>query len=159
MASSTVTITAHGIDRVVSGHLWIYRTDVGNAGNAALGDVVRLVDRRNRFWGQALYSSKSQICLRLLTREDRAIDRHFLSERIAAAAAFRDRVVDGAQAYRLVASEGDLLPSLIVDRYADCFVMQTLSQGMDRMKPELVELQQERFAPRAVLERNDVAVR
>ena len=121
--------------------------------------MVRLVDRRNRFWGQALYSSKSQICLRLLTREDRAIDRHFLSERIAAAAAFRDRVVDGAQAYRLVASEGDLLPSLIVDRYADCFVMQTLSQGMDRMKPELVELLQERFAPRAVLERNDVAVR
>ena len=159
MASPTVTITAHGIDRVVSGHLWIYRTDVGNAGNAAPGDVVRLVDRRNRFWGQALYSSKSQICLRLLTREDRAIDRHFLSERIAAAAAFRDRVVDGAQAYRLVASEGDLLPSLIVDRYADCFVMQTLSQGMDRMKPELVELLQERFAPRAVLERNDVAVR
>src|SRR5207248_3513408 len=115
--------------------------------------------RRKHFWGQALYSSKSQITLRLLTREDHAIDRHFLSERLAAAAAFRHEVINGAQAYRLIASEGALLPSLIVDRYGDCFVVQTLSQGMERLKSEVVELLREQFAARSVFERNDVAVR
>jgi len=125
----------------------------------APGDVVRLVDRKKRFWGQALYSDKSQIALRLLTRESRPFDRAFLAERIRAAAAFREQIVEGARAYRLVGAEGDLLPSLIIDRYAECFVLQTLSQGMERLKPTVVEILKEQFTPRAVLERNDAAVR
>jgi 23S rRNA (cytosine1962-C5)-methyltransferase len=157
--SPAVTITARGIDRISSGHLWIYRTDVVDASGAAPGDVVRLVDRKKRFWGQALYSDKSQIALRLLTRESRPFDRVFLAERIRAAAAFRAQVVEGAQAYRLIAAEGDLLPSLIVDRYAECFVLQTLSQGMERLKPDVVEILKEQFAPASILERNDAAVR
>ncbi|MBZ5544027.1 MAG: class I SAM-dependent rRNA methyltransferase [Acidobacteriia bacterium] len=159
MNSPAVTVTSRGIDRITSGHLWIYRSDVADASGAAPGDIVRLVDRKKRFWGQALYSDKSQIALRLLTRESRPFDRAFLAERIQAAAAFRERVVEGARAYRLVAAEGDLLPSLIVDRYAECFVLQTLSQGMERLKPAVVEILKEHFAPRSVLERNDAAVR
>ncbi len=139
--------------------MWIYRTDVADASEAEPGAIVRLVDRRKHVWGQALYSSKSQIALRLLTREKRPFDKAFLAERIAAAAAFRNLVAPGAQAYRLVAAEGDLLPSLIVDRYDHCLVLQTLSQGMERLKPEIIEILQEQFAPLAILERNDAAVR
>jgi 23S rRNA (cytosine1962-C5)-methyltransferase len=154
-----VTIRPRGIERIVAGHLWIYRADVADATGVEPGAVVRVVDRKQRFWGQALYSSQSQIALRLLTLEGRPFDRAFLAERIRAAAAFREQVVEGARAYRLVAAEGDLLPSLIIDRYAECFVVQTLSQGMERLKPTVVEILQEQFTPLSILERNDVAVR
>src|SRR6266536_825368 len=143
MGLPAVTITSHGIERIASGHLWIYRTDISDISTAAPGDVVRLLDRRKRFWGQAFYSSKSQIGLRLLTREDRPIDRTFLAERIAAASEFRKQVAGSVQAHRVVSSEGDLLPSLIIDRYGDYFVIQTLSQGMERLKSEVVEVLQE----------------
>ena len=159
MDPPAVTITAHGVERVASGHPWVYRSDVSEASAAQPGDVVRVLDRRKRLWGQALYSSKSQIALRLLTRQVRPIDRAFLGERIGAAASFRREITNGSQAYRLVSSEGDLLPGLVIDRYRDCLVVQTLSQGMDRLKPEIVEVLQTQFAPRAVLERNDVPVR
>lgn len=159
MSSSAVTITQRGVERILSGHFWIYRADIADASGVEPGAVVRLIDRKRRFWGQALYSSKSQIALRLLTRESRPFDRAFLAERIAAAAAFREQVVEGAKAYRLVAAEGDLLPSLIIDRYADCYVLQTLSQGMDCLKPTVVEILREQFSPLSILERNDAAVR
>jgi 23S rRNA (cytosine1962-C5)-methyltransferase len=148
-----------GVDRILSGHPWIYRTDLIDDGGAEPGAIVRLVDRRKRFFGQALYSSKSQIALRLLTREAREFDRDCLAERIRAAAATRDVIAKGASACRLVASEGDLLPSLIVDRYGDCLTLQTLSQGMDRLKPDIIEILKEQFTPRSIIERNDVAVR
>ncbi|MBZ5562044.1 MAG: class I SAM-dependent rRNA methyltransferase [Acidobacteriia bacterium] len=159
MSFAEVAIAARGVERLRSGHVWIYRTDVADASGVEPGAVVRVLDRKKHFWGQALYSSKSQIALRLLTRETRPFDRAFLAERIRAAAAFREPIVDGAKAFRLVAAEGDLLPSLIVDRYGDCFVVQTLSQGMDRLSSQIVEILQEEFSPLAILERNDVAVR
>ncbi len=158
MVAPTVTITSRGVERLASGHPWIYRSDVIPAAGLEPG-VVRLIDKRGHFWGQALYSSQSQIALRFLTREERPFDAAFLTERIRAAAAFRQQVAAGAQAYRLVASEGDLLPSLIIDRYGDCFVIQTLSQGMDRLKSSVVEILQKEFTPRAIIERNDAAVR
>ena len=158
MIAPTVTITSRGIERLASGHPWIYRSDVITAAGIEPG-VVRLIDKKNHFWGQALYSNQSQIALRFLTREERPFDAAFLTERIRAAAAFRQQVAPGVQAYRLVAAEGDLLPSLIIDRYGDCFVIQTLSQGMDRMKSTVVEILQKEFAPRSILERNDGAVR
>jgi 23S rRNA (cytosine1962-C5)-methyltransferase len=159
MSLPAVTITTRGTERILSGHLWVYRADVADASRVEPGAVVRVLDGKQRFWGQALYSSKSQIALRLLTREARPFDRAFLAERIRAAAAFRRQVVEGAQAYRLVAAEGDLLPSLIIDRYDGCYVLQTLSQGMDCLKSQVVEILQEEFAPISILERNDVGVR
>lgn len=159
MTQPEVRISSRAIDRIASGHPWIYRSDVKSESAAEPGAVVRVLDRKGRFWGQALWSTQSQIALRMLTREERPFDRAFLAERIAQAAAYRPLVAEGAQAYRLVASEGDLLPSLIVDRYGDCLALQTLSQGMERMKADVVAILTERFGPRAVVERNDVAVR
>jgi 23S rRNA (cytosine1962-C5)-methyltransferase len=161
--ANTVTISARGGDRILGGHLWVYRADVVARADAASqpepGTIVRVRDRRGRYFGQALYSSKSQIALRLLTRERRPFDRAFLAERIAAAANYRKLVAAGAAAYRLVASEGDLLSSLTIDRYGDCFVVQTLSQGMERLKAVIVEILQEQFSPRSILERNDSPIR
>lgn len=159
MSSATVTLSPRGVERIFSGHPWIYRTDVSVPSHVEPGAIVSLQDRRKRFLGQALYSSKSQIALRLLTRERTPFDRDFLAERIQAAEDYRRQVVKDSEAYRVVAAEGDLLPSLIVDRYGEYFVIQTLSQGMEKLKATVTEILQEQFSPRGILERNDVAVR
>jgi 23S rRNA (cytosine1962-C5)-methyltransferase len=157
--AQTVTIGQRGIERILSGHPWIYRTDLGATPHAGPGAIVRVADRKKRYWGQALYSDKSQIALRMLTRETRPFDRAFLAERIANAEVYRKQVAQGARAYRLVSGEGDQLPSLIIDRYGDSFVIQTLSQGMEILKPMIVEILQEQFSPHSIFERNDVPVR
>ena len=116
-------------------------------------------DERGRFVGRALYSDRSEIALRILSLDDEAIDREWWRGRLRAAAARRAGVERDADAFRLVYSEGDLLPSLIVDRYADALVLQTLAQGTEALKEMLVELLVEEFNPRVVIERNDVRVR
>ncbi|MFZ0979097.1 MAG: class I SAM-dependent rRNA methyltransferase [Candidatus Acidiferrales bacterium] len=151
-------ISPRGVERLRSGHLWIYRSDIRSTQSEA-GAVVRLVDERGNFQGRAFYSDKSQIAVRLLTREDQPVDRAFFTERIRRAAAYRDLVVENSQACRLVYSEADLLPSLIVDRYADYLVVQTLSQGTEHIKGLILEILVEMFSPRGVLERNDPKVR
>lgn len=159
MSQPEVKITSRAIDRIVAGHPWIYRGDVKEAETTDPGAVVRLVDRRGHFWGQALYSSQSQIALRWLTREERIFDQEFLAGRIRDAARHRERVAPGAEAFRLVSSEGDLLPSLVIDRYGESFVVQTLSQGMEKFKPAIVEMLQSQFHAQSIVERNDSAVR
>ncbi len=158
MTEPSAVISPRGVERLRAGHLWVYRSDVRSA-QAEPGAVVRLTDERGNFQGRAFYSDKSQICIRLLTREDVPVNRDFFAERLCQAAAYRDVVVDHSEAYRLVYSEGDLLPSLIVDRYGDYLVLQTLSQGTERIKPLLAELLGEIFAPKGILERNDPKVR
>ena len=128
VAEASVVITSRGSERLRAGHLWVYRSDVRSA-SAEAGSIVRLTDERGRYHGRAFYSDKSQIAIRLLTREDVPIDRAFLTERIRRAAAYRMTVVENTETYRLIYGEADLLPSLIVDRYADYFVVQTLSQS------------------------------
>lgn len=159
MSSATVTISSRGVERVFSGHPWIYRSDISVPSQVEPGAIVIVQDRRKRFLGQALYSSKSQIALRFLTRETAPFDRASLAERIQAAAAYRQQFVRDSEAYRMVAAEGDLLPSLVIDRYGEYFVVQTLSQGMERLKTVITEILQEKFSPRGILERNDVAIR
>jgi 23S rRNA (cytosine1962-C5)-methyltransferase len=158
MTEGSVVISPRGFERLRSGHLWVYRSDVRSA-RAEPGAVVRLVDERGNFAGRAFYSDQSQISIRLLTREDVAIDRAFLTARIRRAAAYRDLVVENSQACRLVYSEADLLPSVIVDRYGDYFVLQTLSQASDRLKGMLVDILVELFSPKGIVERNDPKVR
>jgi 23S rRNA (cytosine1962-C5)-methyltransferase len=157
--AATVTVSPRAVERILSGHPWIYRTDVADTLAVEPGAVVRVVDRKKRFWGQALFSNQSQIALRLLTRDRQPIDKAFFGARLRDAAAYRQQVVESAQAFRLVAGEGDLLPSLIVDRYGEHLVLQTLSPGMDRLKPMLADILQEHFTPLSIVERNDVAVR
>ncbi len=155
----TVRINAKGRDRLLSGHPWVFVSDVLDRGHAAPGDAVKVVDSQGRFAGTAHYSSTSQICLRHLSHEVEVLDREFFLNRLRAAEALRRTVVSDTDAYRLVHAEGDLLPALIVDRYADCFVIQTLDQGMDRAKGDIVSALGELFSPRAIVERNDAAVR
>ncbi|HEX8142953.1 MAG TPA: class I SAM-dependent rRNA methyltransferase [Pyrinomonadaceae bacterium] len=156
---STIIVTQRGAERARAGHLWIYRSDVRDATRAEGGTLVHVFDERKRYVGQALYSARSEISLRLLTLTDEAIDREWWRTRLREAAARRAAYVSETNAYRLVYAEGDLLPSLIVDAYDGLLVLQTLSQGMDALKGMLVELLVEEFAPRAIVERNDVRVR
>ncbi|HXX20966.1 MAG TPA: class I SAM-dependent rRNA methyltransferase [Candidatus Acidoferrum sp.] len=158
MKEGTVTISPRGVERLRSGHLWVYRSDV-SAAEAEPGAVVRLADDRGRFQGRAFYSDKSQISIRLLTRADVPIDKNFFMDRLKQAAAYRKLVVENSDACRLVYSEGDLLPSLIVDRYSDVLVVQTLSQSTERLKSTFVEILAEMFSPKGILERNDPKVR
>ncbi|HEV3469022.1 MAG TPA: class I SAM-dependent rRNA methyltransferase [Pyrinomonadaceae bacterium] len=159
MSEPQVTISRKGAERARGGHLWVYRSDVRDAGGAAGGAVVRVADERGRFVGRALYSDRSEIAVRLLTTKDEEVGREWWRSRLREAAARRAGIEREADAFRLVYSEGDLLPSLIVDRYADVLVVQTLSQGMEALKGLIVELLVEEFAPRSVVERNDVRVR
>jgi 23S rRNA (cytosine1962-C5)-methyltransferase len=151
-------ITPRGVERLRLGHLWVYRSDVRSA-QADAGAVVRLSDERGNLLGRAFYSDKSQISIRLLTREDVPIDRAFFAARIRRAATYRELVVENSDACRVVYGEADLLPSLIVDRYGDYIVLQTLSQSSDRLKNLFVEILVEQFAPKGVVERNDPKVR
>jgi 23S rRNA (cytosine1962-C5)-methyltransferase len=153
----TARVNKKGADRVRQGHLWIYRSDVV-AVDAEGGSVVAVRDERGNFVGQALFSDASQIALRFLTQSNEEIDREWWRRRIREAGSRRHTSPD-TNAYRLIYSEGDLLPSLIVDRYADVLVMQTLSQGTDAVKSMVTEILVEEFNPRAVIERNDVRVR
>lgn len=154
---NTVRVNKKGADRTRQGHLWIYRSDVVDV-DAVGGSVVTVKDERGNFVGRALFSDSSQIALRFLTQTHEEIDREWWRRRILQAATRRN-VSPDTNAYRVIYSEGDLLPSLIVDRYADVFVLQTLSQGTDAVKPLLIEILAEEFKPRAVIERNDVRVR
>jgi 23S rRNA (cytosine1962-C5)-methyltransferase len=155
----TVRINRKGAGRLASGHPWVFTSDVVDPGGAEGGEAVRVIDPAGRPLGVAHYSSSSQISLRLLSREPAAIGRDFFLRRIGAAEQFRRRIVEGADAYRLVHGEGDLLPALIVDRYGEYLVVQTLDQGMDRAKAEIVAAIEEVLAPRGIVERNDAAVR
>ncbi|HEV2861955.1 MAG TPA: class I SAM-dependent rRNA methyltransferase [Pyrinomonadaceae bacterium] len=159
MTRGQLTITRRGAERVRGGHLWVYRTDVRDGAGAEGGSIVAVRDERGRYVGRALYSSRSEISLRVLTTRDEEADREWWRGRLRAAAARREGLEREADAFRLVYSEGDLLPSLIVDRYADVLVVQTLSQGTESLKGMLTELLVEEFAPRSIVERNDVRVR
>jgi 23S rRNA (cytosine1962-C5)-methyltransferase len=154
---SSAVIAARGAERWRSGHPWIYRSDVLEV-DADSGDLVDVRSERGRPLGRAFFSSASQITLRMLGDGPRDV-RAFFRERLEAAIAYRARVVGDAQAYRVVNGEADRLPSLIVDRYGDVLVVQTLSQGTDAQLDVFVELLQELLKPAGILVRNDPKVR
>jgi len=155
----TVRISRKGALRIASGHPWVFSSDIADSGGAAGGAVVRVTEPQGRFLGLAHYSSASQISLRMLTREPEVIDRAFYFRRLAAAAAYRAQRVQNSDAYRLVNSEADFLPGLIVDRYGSALVVQTLNQGMDLAKDVIAGCLQELFSPSAIVLRNDAPVR
>lgn len=155
----TVRVNRKGSNRIASGHPWIFSSDVLDRGQAVGGEAVVVVDPSGAALGTAHYSASSQISLRLLSERVETIDRSFYLRRIAAAEAYRKRVVADSEAYRLVHGEGDQLPGLVIDRYGGYFTLQTLDQGMDRAKADIVSCLEELFAPKGMAERNDVAVR
>ena len=130
----TVVLSPRGEARLNTGHPWIYRPDVV-AVRAGGGDFVKVLGPRAKPLGWALYSDRSRISLRMLARDAAPVPDALLRRRIEEAIAFRRTLAIEASAYRLVHAEADLLPSLIVDKYGDYLVLQTLSQGMDRLLP------------------------
>ena len=154
-----VRVNRKAARRVASGHPWIFESDVLDNGGAEAGAAVHVVDLKGRSLGTAHFSAASQIALRLLSRGVEEIGREFFATRLAAAQAHRRRVVRGADAYRVVHGEGDLLPALVVDRYRDYLVLQTLNQGMDAAREWIVSSLVDLFSPRGIVARNDAAVR
>jgi 23S rRNA (cytosine1962-C5)-methyltransferase len=155
-----VRVNRKAAGRVASGHPWIFTSDIEDRDGAQPGQAVKVADPRGRPLGTAHYSSTSQIALRMLSHQVEDIGRDFYLKRLRAAEAHRRTVVhhDG-DAYRVVHGEGDLLPALVVDRYGDYLVVQTLDQGMDAAKAEIASCLAEIFQPRGIVARNDVAVR
>jgi 23S rRNA (cytosine1962-C5)-methyltransferase len=142
------------------GHLWIYAGYVGEvSGEPVSGDVVDVLAPNGRFYARGLYNPASKIRVRILTFDDESITKEFWRSRLAQAVRLRQKIVAGTTAYRLIYGEADRLPGLIVDRYDDVLVMQTLSSGMDRRKDLLADLLcQESGATRVYL-RNDAKSR
>lgn len=151
----TVRVADRGADRWRRGHPWIYRSDVEDDGGDA--GLVRVADRRGRFLGQALWSPRSEIRLRLLERSERPVDAGWWRERLAAAIARRAGI--DATACRLVHGEGDGLPSLVVDRYDRWLVVQLLSAGLEAQRALVLEALAALERPAGILLRNDASVR
>ena len=141
--------------------MWVYRSDIVSADGVAPGALVAVADEREKIVGSALYSSASQIAIRLISKETVKDLDGLLRKRIEEAIAYRERVVRGTDAYRIVFSEADFLPGLIVDRYNDLLSLQVLTQAMDAeaVRQVIVFVLGERLAPAAIAERVDPRVR
>jgi 23S rRNA (cytosine1962-C5)-methyltransferase len=138
----------------------VYRSDVISGGGISPGSLVAVTDERGKFLGTALYSSASQIAIRLLSREPVEDLDKLLRQRIRDAIAYRQRVVRDTDAYRLVFSEADLLPGLIVDRYNDVLSLQVLTQAMDAESVRAIILSElDSLKPAAIIERVDPKIR
>jgi 23S rRNA (cytosine1962-C5)-methyltransferase len=148
-------VTPRGAERWVRGHPWIYRSEVLEAPDRA--GLVPVEDVRGRFIGQALYSPKSEIRLRLLERTDRPVDASWWRERLIRSARRREGIE--ATGYRLVHGEGDALPSLVVDRYERWLVVQILSAGLETLRELVVDSLVGALEPEGILLRNDAPVR
>jgi 23S rRNA (cytosine1962-C5)-methyltransferase len=152
-------VSPKGARRWQLGHPWIFRSDVVGRPDAPAG-AVRVRDTRGKPLGVALWSAKSEISLRLLdTNPDARIDTRWWRERIAAAIERRAPLGSVATAYRLIHGEGDGLPSLICDRYADRIVVQIMSAGLEAFRDDIVAGIQAAVQPTGILARNDVPLR
>ena len=154
----TVVVTRRGAERLYAGHPWVYRSDVVSS-DAEPGDLVRVTVERRRPIGWALWSSASQIALRLVSTDRQVDESQLWRARLERAAAYRASLQIDATAYRLVHGESDGLPGLIVDRYGDHLVVQALCQGMDRRLSAIADALVAIAAPRGILARNDPKVR
>ena len=157
----TVKVSSRGASRLQGGHVWVYRSDIVSANGIPPGSLVSVADHRGQFLGTALYSSSSQIAIRLISRQPVADFPALLRQRVGDAIAYRERIVSGTGAYRVVFSEADFLPGLIVDRYNDILSLQILTQAMDAeiVRQTLVSELSERLHPGSIIERADPRVR
>jgi 23S rRNA (cytosine1962-C5)-methyltransferase len=155
-----IAVSRRGAERIKDGHVWVYRSDLLSADGVEAGSLVGVTDERGKFLGSAFYSSASQIAIRLVSRQPVEDLKNLLRQRIQDAIAYREGVVRNTDAYRLVFSEADFLPGLIIDRYNDLLSLQILTQAMDAepvraaVVSELSSLQ-----PAAIIERVDPKIR
>ena len=162
-SASEIVVSARGAQRLKSGHLWVYRSDIAKAENIPPGSLVHVRDEKGRSLGTALYSSASQIAIRLLTSKVVAETELLpvLQQRIDDAVAFRRKNVRDSDSCRVIFSEADLLPGLIVDKYNDVLVMQLLTQAFDRLdlRRMVAEKLAEHFPGSSLLDRTDQHIR
>ena len=146
--------------RIESGHPWVFTNEVGKVeGPLDGGDIVDLLNHDGKFVGRGYSNPKSQILVRLLTRnKSEQIDDEFFMKRIRAAWEYRQKL-GYTENCRLIFGEADFLPALIIDKFNDYFVLQTLALGIDRWKPAIVKALETIFSPKGIYERNDVPVR
>ena len=157
----TVRISPRGTTRLKSGHVWVYRSDIVSADGAAPGSLVTVTDHRGKALGTALYSSSSQIAIRMLSREPVGDLPGLIRQRIADAISYREPIVRDTDAYRVVFSEADFLPGLVVDRYNDILSLQILTQAMEAevVRSALISELTETLHPASIVERVDSKIR
>jgi len=154
-----VTLRKTRETRVRGGHPWIYASEIEKVEGAfENGDIVDVADFRGKFIGRGFYNPQSQISLRILTRNDEPCDRDFFARRIQEAWDYRKLLCD-PMSCRLIYSESDFLPGLVVDKFADVLVLQSLSLGIERIKDMICDLLMEIVQPAGIWERSDVPVR
>jgi 23S rRNA (cytosine1962-C5)-methyltransferase len=159
VSDPSIRIQRRAAERLLAGHVWVYASDVLDTGGASPGSAVAVLDPRGHHLGTGLYSSSSQIAVRLIGREALTFDASLIRERIQRAAAYRSRIVENTTAYRLVYSEADQLPGLIADRYGDFLVVQLLTQAMDAAAADVLAALQDVCTPKGIVLRNDAPVR
>src|SRR6202166_3461037 len=150
-----VKVSPRGATRLKTGHVWVYRSDIVSADSVPAGSVVRVSDHRGKLLGTALYSSSSQIAIRMLSPESVSDFPALLRQRIADAASYREPLVHNTEAYRVIFSEADFLPGLIVDRYGDILSLQILTQAMDAslVREAVISELGRQFNPASITER------
>ena len=156
-----MVISARGVARLRAGHVWVYRSDLVSADGIAPGALVRVADERGRSQGTALYSSTSQIAVRMLSAGPVEDLSALIRKRLLAAIRYREGVVSETDACRLVFSEADFLPGLIVDRYNDVLTLQVLTQAMDSeaARQAVIATLTEQLSPPGIVERVEERVR
>src|SRR4029077_19993087 len=156
-----VKISRRGAKRLQDGHVWVYRSDIVSANGSSPGAAVGVTDEHGKVLGTALYSSASQIAIRMIS--DRVVNDvpGLLRARIHDAVSYRGKVVRDTDAYRLIFTEADFLPGLIVDRYNDLLSLQILTQAMDAQPVrELITTElNDRLRPGAIMQRVDPRIR
>ncbi len=146
--------------RVESGHPWVFKTEIDYInGDYIQGDVVDVYNYREHYIGRGYINPKSQITVRILTREQEPINREFFRKRILHAWEYRKRFLTDPEYCRLIYGEADYLPGLIIDKFGKYMVMQTLALGIDIHKETILSVLDELFTPEGIFERNDVPVR
>jgi 23S rRNA (cytosine1962-C5)-methyltransferase len=146
--------------RLRAGHCWVYAGEIAKVtGEPADGDQVDIRDHKDRFLGRGLLNTRSTIAVRRFTTQKEELDEAFFRRRIESAILYRDELGITSAGRRLVFSESDLLPGLILDQYGDHLVLQALTLGIDKRKPLIVDIARDLIQPRAVVERNDVPSR
>jgi len=146
--------------RVLQGHPWVFQGEVDKVhGDFEPGDTITVVDGRGQFMGKGYINPRSQILVRMWTNKDETIDRAFLQRRLEQAWTYRKRLLADTSMCRVVFAEADFIPGLIVDKFGDILVIQTLALGIDRWLPDIVDILDDMLHPRGIYERNDVPVR
>ena len=153
-------VRLHRTSRILAGHLWVFSNElVESPKNHEPGSLVELLDRKDAFLGIGYINPHSLIAVRILTRQREEITHDFFKQRIQHALDYRKQLVKETNSFRVIFSEGDFLPGLIVDKYDDCISLQILTAGMERWTDTIVEILDRIFAPSGIVLRNDSSAR